>query len=108
MVEEPLNNMAHCCNDHPNFRMNHGLLIERIDDQVLVFNTKTNLPYIMNSAAAFILTNTDGDKSQEKIAEMLCEEFDVDFHQALEDIRMIYRDLIGKDLIIRIISKLVD
>jgi hypothetical protein len=82
------------------FRMRQGLLIERFDDQALLFDPENNLPYVLNQVAAYILMNTDGHNSSEAIAEMLCRKFDVGFHQALEDIEMIYEELGEKNLII--------
>jgi len=79
--------------------MRRDLLVEQFDDQVLLFDPCNNLPYVLNHVAAFILMNTDGEKNQEEIAERLCQRFDVDFHQALADIRGVYKDLIRKGLI---------
>jgi len=81
------------------FHMRQDLLTERFDDQVLLFDPDNNLPYILNPVAAYILMNTDGSKSQETIAEMLYAEFDVEFHRALEDIKLVYNDLLEKELI---------
>jgi len=94
------NNKSASLDEKMIFRMRQDLLIERFDDQVLLFNPEKNLPYVLNRVAAYVLMNTDGNKSQETIAENICAEFDVEFHQALEDIKSIYNDLIEKELII--------
>lgn len=84
------------------FCIQENLLIERFDDQMLVFQVDKNLPYVLNGVAAFILRNTDGKKSQEDIAEKICMKFDVGFRQALEGIEFIYEEMRLKDLIVRV------
>jgi len=84
------------------FCIQEGLLIERFDDQMLVFQVDKNLPYVLNGVAAFILRNTDGKKNQEEIAEKICMKFDVAFQQALEDIGHIYEEFKQKDLIVSV------
>jgi len=84
------------------FCIQESLLIERFDDQTVVFQVDKNLPYVLNGIAAFILRNTDGKKSKEDIAEKICMKFDVGLRQALEDIEVIYEEFKQKDLIVRV------
>ena len=67
------------------FRRSESILFERLADQTLVFDPEKNLPYVLNEVAAYILMNTDGRTGQDRVAERVCETFDVGFGQALED-----------------------
>jgi hypothetical protein len=75
------------------------LLIERFNDQVLVFDPQKNLPYVMNGVAAFIFMNTDGETRFEEVAEKLCVKYNVSLPTAIEDIKAIYKEFGSKRLI---------
>ena len=51
------------------FKKNRKILFEKFKNQTLAFDLSTNLPYVLNNVAAFILINTDGRKSLAAIAE---------------------------------------
>ena len=84
------------------FRVQENILVERFDDQILVFDLEKNLPYVLNGVAAFILTLTDGKRSHDIIAGRVCEEFDVGFPQALEDTQGLFMDLVQKEIVERV------
>ena len=72
------------------FKKNREILLEKLKNQTLAFDLTTNLPYVLNDVAAFILLNTDGKKNLTSIAEEICREFDVPYYQALDDIKRVY------------------
>lgn len=76
-----------------------NILMERLDNQVLLFDLQKNLPYVLNGVASFIFLNSDGKLSKEEIAKKVCREFDVEYHKALDDINEIYLEFINKELI---------
>ena len=78
------------------------VLIERFNDQILVFDPKKNLPYVMNGVAAFIFMNMDGEMGLEEIAEKVCLEYNVELHLAIEDIKDIYKEFSSKRLVKRL------
>ncbi len=81
------------------FCIQEGLLIERFDDQTLVFQVDNNLPYILNGVAAFILRNTDGKKNKEEIAEKICMKFDVGYStRPWKILKAFMRNLSKRDL----------
>ena len=84
------------------FRRQDDILIERFNDQVLVFDPQKNLPYVMNGVAAFIFMNTDGEMRLEEIAEKVCLEYSVKLYQAIEDIEAIYEEFGLKRLVNRL------
>lgn len=73
--------------------------MEEFDDQTLVFDLKTNLPYALNHVASLILMNTDGKKTIEAVAEEVCREYHVDFDKALWDVKRLYQELDEKGII---------
>ena len=81
------------------FRVRGNVLIESFHKRIVVFDTHKNLPYIMNEVASFVFLNTDGKKTIEDVAERLCDEYDVNFDQALGDVRNIYEDFSFKQLV---------
>jgi hypothetical protein len=78
------------------------ILIERFNDQILVFDPEKNLPYVMNGVAAFIFLNTDGEMKLEEIAERVCLEYNVELYRAIEDIEAIYEEFGLKRLVNRL------
>lgn len=81
------------------FRRRKNILIERFDEQTLVFDLEKNLPYVLNGVASYVLAHTDGLRSQEEIAEKVCLEFDVEFPEALDDIRGLYEEFARRNLV---------
>jgi len=84
------------------FRRMEDILVERLDDQTLVFDPERNLPYVLNEVAAYILMNTDGETGQESVAGKVCEEFDVGFDQAFVDTKNLYEELALKKIVKRV------
>ena len=81
------------------FDKSQNILFERFDRRTLVFDLKKNLPYDLNEIASYIFLKTDGNTHQEKIAEKVCEKYDVGHHHALLDIKALHKDLHQKGII---------
>ena len=81
------------------FCKQEDILVERFDEQILLFDMQKNLPYVLNGVAAYVLENTDGEMSQEAIAKMVFRKYDVSFHQALDDIKELYKELVQKRIV---------
>jgi cytochrome oxidase Cu insertion factor (SCO1/SenC/PrrC family) len=84
------------------FRRVENILLERLDEQTLVFDPEKNLPYVLNEVAAYVLMNTDGKTDQETVAGRVCEAFEVGFDQALEDTKNLYAELSRKRIVTRV------
>jgi hypothetical protein len=84
------------------FRRMENILLERLDDQTLVFDPEKNLPYVLNEVAAYILMNTDGKTLQETVAGKVSEAFEVGFNQALEDTKNFYAELSRRRIVTRV------
>ncbi|MBN2124793.1 MAG: PqqD family protein [Deltaproteobacteria bacterium] len=82
-------------------RLQEDILVEAFDDRIVVFDRRKNLPYVLNGIGAFILLHSDGERSQEAIAQMICQEFDVGFGRALDDIGRLYDDLLQMKIVER-------
>ena len=83
------------------FGKQQELLIERFNDELLVFDLTTNLPYILNHIAAYIFANSDGKTDIVGITKQVCRKYDVPFQEALDDIKAIYDDFIQKKIVKR-------
>lgn len=84
------------------FRKGENILLERLDEQTLVFDPEKNLPYVLNEVAAYILMNTDGNTGQETVAGRVCEAFEVGFDQALADTKHFYAELSLRGIVRRV------
>lgn len=80
-------------------RRKENILIEDFDEQIVVFDLDRNLPFVLNGVAGCILMHTDGVSDQETIARRVCEEFDVGFPQALEDIRGLHEEFLARKIV---------
>jgi hypothetical protein len=81
------------------FNKSQDILFESFDRRTLVFDLKKHLPYDLNEIASYIFLKTDGNTHQEKIAEKVCEKYDVGSYKALIDIKALYKDLHQKGII---------
>jgi hypothetical protein len=74
------------------FNMGSNILKAEFKDQILLFDPAKNLPYVLNGVAAFILSKTDGVRSDKEIADEVFKEFSVEYDKALSDIRSLYKE----------------
>ena len=81
------------------FQKQNGILSARLDDKLLIFNTEKNVPYSLNDVAAFVFINTEGELSTEQLAQMICNEYNIEIDQALNDIRELYNEFVKKDIV---------
>lgn len=80
--------------------MRPNILTAEFDDQILLFDPVKNLPYVLNGVAAFILSKTDGIRSDEDIAKEVIKEFRVEYDEALADIKNLYSECIDMNIIL--------
>lgn len=73
--------------------------MEEFGDQLFLFDLDHNIPYVLNKVAAFILLNSEGQEDCETITGRVCEKFDVEFQQALSDVKIIIDEFIQKKII---------
>ncbi|MFC1892102.1 PqqD family peptide modification chaperone [Thermodesulfobacteriota bacterium] len=83
------------------FHMRSNILTAEFDDQILLFDPVKNLPYVLNGVAAFILSKTDGIRSDKDIAEEVLREFSVEYDEALADIKNLYAECIDMNIVIK-------
>lgn len=81
------------------FRRREDILSQQFDEQVLLFDLQTNLPYVLNGVASYIFIHTDGEMSPYEVAKKVCDEYHVGFSQALADIKRLYDDLLKKRIV---------
>jgi hypothetical protein len=81
------------------FSKKQDILFECFDSRTLVFDLNKNLPYELDEIASCIFMHTDGKTDQKAIAEKICEEYRVEFYQALHDIKGLHEDLHQKGII---------
>lgn len=81
------------------FRKKRGLLVEKLGSDTVLFDPDTNLPYTLNPVASFIYNMMDGKSNSVEIAQRVCEEYDVEFDRALDDLLLLFQDLAQKGII---------
>ena len=79
------------------------IVISRINetDGGMVFDTKTGLYYRVNDVACFIIDCIKSGEcdTEDGIAQLLCEEYDVELSVASEDTHSIIQDLLQLEII---------
>jgi hypothetical protein len=86
------------------FHKVENIMVERLGDRMLLFDLDTNLPFILNSVAAYIFTKTDGKRDCREIAKKVSQKFDVEFEQALSDVENISQTFLKKKMLSKIYS----
>ena len=81
------------------FHLRTKILTAEFNDQMLLFDPIKNLPYVLNGVAAFILSKTDGVRSDKDIAMEILKKFSVEYDQALADIRNLYEEFSDLDIV---------
>jgi hypothetical protein len=73
--------------------------VETFGNDVLVFDTRRNVPHILNELAHWILNHMDGKTREEEIVQELCDTYAVDYQKALSDIRALTERFMEKGLV---------
>lgn len=84
------------------FQKNGKILFEKFGTRTLIFDLKKNLPYVLNNVAANVLMKTDGTRDLITIARKICNEYDVKYSRAIEDIKSLYDEFSSKELVTRV------
>lgn len=75
-----------------------GLLVQRIEDGLLVYDPGQDEAYVLNETAALVWENAE--LREEEIATILAERYDVGKDEALEDARVFIQELGEKGLLV--------
>ena len=79
-------------------RMDH-LIQHDMDDEVLVYDPVIDRTHRLNLSATLIWELCDGTRSLEDIARALTEQFEVEFEIALQDARIVLKQLKEEQLL---------
>lgn len=73
------------------YQQNNNCVAREVDDEIVIVPVQDNLAemdylYTLNETAAFIWNQLDGKKTLEEIAQIMTENFDVDYETAANDV----------------------
>jgi len=80
-------------------RKKEGLLTQRIEDGLIVYDPQADEAYVLNETGALVWENAE--LSEEEIAAIIAERYDVGKDEAAEDARAFLAELVGKGLLLR-------
>ncbi len=80
-------------------RINEALVSWKVDDELLIVDQENNKIHQLNSSAAFIWSQCDGNNSVEDIVMKTCAKFDIDEDQIGMDVNSTLENLIELNLI---------
>jgi hypothetical protein len=75
-----------------------GLVIQRIEDGLIVYDPVRDEAYVLNETAALVWENAE--LREEEIATILAEHYDIGKEEALKDARAFIRELGEKGLLV--------
>lgn len=76
-----------------------GLTIQSVDDEMLILDVSKDKIHQLNQTACFVWANCNGANSQEMLADLLVEQYEVDPSTAKEDVSVIVQELLNLELI---------
>ncbi len=79
-------------------RKKEGLLTQRIEDGLIVYDPDVDEAYILNETAALVWENAELPESG--IARLLADHYEISEDQALQDARAFLRELAEKGLLV--------
>lgn len=81
------------------YKINKGFIVQKIDNELVIFDGEESVLYTLNETAAFIFQKLKRGLSEEKIVEAMVKKYDVDKERVKRDVRRIIKRL-GKNKII--------
>ena len=82
---------------------NSTVLWRELDGEAILLNPKEGCSYNLNNVGTFIWKMLDGEHSIDEIAKAICECYEVEQDQALQDMRQLLNELRENNLIIEAI-----
>jgi len=84
------------------FSIREDLVVEQVDDEFLVLDLRGNEYFGLNAVARHIWTAIDEGDSLEKIADSVCERFEVERERAATDVADFIANLLEQRLVSRV------
>ena len=78
---------------------NTAILWRELDGEAVLLSPAAGSSYNLNSVGTFIWKLLDGQHSSADIATAICEVYQVEYEQALQDVESIIADLHSNDLV---------
>lgn len=82
-----------------NYKQCEGLTVQSVDDEMLLLDLNKDQIHQLNPTACLIWSQCDGNKSENNLAALLVEKYDIDIETALGDVIKIIQDLHKLELI---------
>ena len=78
---------------------NTSVLWRELDGEAILLNPKEGCSYNLNNVGTMIWKLLDGEHSIDDIAQAICELYEVDHEQALQDVRQLLNELCENNLV---------
>lgn len=78
---------------------NTKILWRELDGEAVLLNSKAGCSYNLNQVGTFIWKMLDGSHTPEHIASAICEMYEVEYDQALSDVKVIIAELSANELL---------
>jgi hypothetical protein len=79
---------------------NTSVLWRELDGEAILLNPKEGCSYNLNNVSTLIWKMLDGEHTPEDIAKTICELYEVEYEQALQDIERLLDELRDNNLLI--------
>ena len=79
---------------------NSSVLWRELDGEAILLNPKEGCSYNLNNVGTLIWKMLDGEHSIDDIAKAICEYYEVEHEQALQDMRQLLNELRENNLVI--------
>lgn len=84
---------------HQMLQRNTTVLWRELDGEAVLLDPKVGCSYNLNHIGTFIWKMLDGNHSAEQIATSICESYEVEYEQALQDVEGIIAELVQHKLL---------
>jgi len=81
------------------YKTSDSVRMEPVGERFVLFDLRTNLPFVLNRTAAQIVDLSDGSRSLEAVASTICRTYDIPYETAVKDTRQIYDQLSANHVI---------
>jgi hypothetical protein len=78
---------------------NTTVLWRELDGEAILLNPKEGCSYYLNHVGTLIWKMLDGEHTPDDIAKSICELYEADYEQALQDVKLLLNDLRDNNLL---------
>lgn len=82
------------------FKLQKGLIVQKLDDQVIIFDAEESVLYTLNETAGVIFDKIRKKWSKEKIVEYMIKHYEVKEERVRKDLDKLVNDLKKKKILV--------